>query len=101
MKAATARTAVGFRNILFATDFSPAAASAIPYVKRIAKHYEANLIALNVHSLTVNPMTPPETWAAEEVAAEARDQQHREELLSTFAGIPTQVLIEGGGFRTT
>ena len=101
MKTATAKTAVGFRNILFATDFSAAASSAIPYVKRIAKHYEANLIALNVHSLTVNPMTPPETWAAEEVAAEARDQQHREELLSTFAGIPTQVLIEGGGFRTT
>jgi nucleotide-binding universal stress UspA family protein len=44
-------------------------------------------------------MTPPETWAAEEVAAEARDQQHREELLSTFAGIPTQVLIEQGGIQ--
>jgi len=99
MKAATAKTAVGFRNILFATDFSAAAASAIPYVKRIAKYYEANLVALNVHSPTVNPMTPPETWAAEDVAAEARDQQHREELLSTFAGIPTQVLIEEGGIH--
>jgi hypothetical protein len=30
MKAATAKTAVGFRNILFATDFSPAAARAVP-----------------------------------------------------------------------
>jgi len=38
MKAATARTAVRFRSILFATDFSPAAAQAIPYVKKIAKH---------------------------------------------------------------
>ncbi len=99
MKAATAKTAVGFRNILYATDFSAAAASAIPYVKRIAKHYEANLIALNVHSPVVNPMTPPETWAAAEEAAQTRDQQYREELLTTFAGIPTQVLIEEGGVQ--
>ena len=99
MKTATAKTAVGFRNILYATDFSAAAASAIPYVKRIAKHYEANLVVLNTHSPVVNPMTPPETWAAAEVAAEARDQEHREVLLSTFAGIPTQVLIKEGGIQ--
>jgi nucleotide-binding universal stress UspA family protein len=68
MKAATARTAVGFRNILYATDFSAAAANAIPYVKRIAKHYEANLVALNVHTPTVNPMTPPQAWPALEEA---------------------------------
>ena len=99
MKAATAKTAVGFRNILYATDFSAAAANAIPYVKRIAKHYEADLIALNVHSPTVNPMTPPEAWAAAEAAEEACEQQHREELLRTFAGIPAQVLIEEGGIQ--
>ena len=45
MKAATAKAAVGFRNILYATDFSIAAANAIPCVKRITKHYEAHLVA--------------------------------------------------------
>lgn len=101
MKAATAKSTVGLRNILFATDFSAAAESAIPYVKRIANHYEANLVVLHVHPPIVNPMTPPETWGADAAAAEAREQRHREELQSTFAGIPTQVLIEEGEIQAT
>jgi len=48
MTTATARIAVRFRNILFATDFSPTAAQAIPYVKSIAKHYDADLVSLHV-----------------------------------------------------
>jgi nucleotide-binding universal stress UspA family protein len=99
MKAATAKTAVGFRNILFATDFSTAAANAIPYVKRIAKHYEANLVALHVHTPTVNPMTPPENWPALEEAEKAIEREHREVLLRTFDGIPTQVVIEEGSIQ--
>jgi len=97
MKAATAKTAVGFRNILYATDFSTAAANAIPYVKRIAKHYEAKVVALHVHPPVVNPMTPPETWAADVEAQEARDQWHREDTARTFTGIPVDVHIEEGG----
>jgi nucleotide-binding universal stress UspA family protein len=99
MKAATAKTAVGFHNILYATDFSAAAANAIPYVKRIAKHYEANLVALNVHTPTVNPMTPPETWRALEEAERAVEQEHREVLQRTFEGIPTQVVLEEGSIE--
>jgi nucleotide-binding universal stress UspA family protein len=99
MKAATAKTAVGFRNILFATDFSTTAANAIPYVKRIAKHYEANVVALHVHPPIVNPMMPPETWAADVDAQEARDQWSREDLARTFSGIPLEVQIEEGGVQ--
>ena len=99
MKAATAKTAVGFRNILFATDFSPAAENAIPYVKRLAKHYLANLVVLHAHPPVVNPMAPPETWASDVEEQNARDQFHREELLSTFAGIFTKVLIGEGGVQ--
>jgi len=101
MKAAAAKTSIGFRNILYATDFSAAAAGAIPYVKRIAKHYEANLVVWHAHPSAVNPMTPPETWAADTAAEEARDQRHREELLNIFAGIPTQVRIEEGGIQSS
>jgi nucleotide-binding universal stress UspA family protein len=100
MKATTAKTATGFLNIIFATDFSDAADRAIPFVKEIAEHYEAKLVALHVHPPVVNPMTPPETWAADTAAAEARDQMRRERLLNTFAGIPTEVLMEEGGIHT-
>ncbi len=96
MKTATAKAAIGFRNILFATDFSLAAAKAIPYVKKIAKHYGASLVALHVRTPVVNPMTEPATWSVYLEAAKAQDEQHRGELLGTFAGIPTQALIEEG-----
>ena len=100
MKTATAKAAIGFRNILFATDFSPAAAQAIPYVKKIAKHYDAALVALHVRTPVVNPMTEPATWPIYLEAAKAQDEQHRGELLDAFAGIPTQVLIEEGSIET-
>ena len=100
MKTATARTAVRLRNLLFATDFSPAAAQAIPYVKRIAKHYNADLVTLHVRPPVVNPMTQPTTWAVDFEAAKAQDDQHRKEVLDTFAGIRTQVLIEEGSIQS-
>jgi nucleotide-binding universal stress UspA family protein len=93
---ATSRAQVRFRNILFATDFSQAAAQAIPYVKKIAEHYDADLLTLHVRPPIVNPMTEPITWAADIDAAKAQDDEDREEVLNTFAGIRTQVLIEEG-----
>ena len=89
MKAAIARTAVRFRNILFATDFSPAAAQAIPYVKKLAKHYDADLVALHVQQPLLNPTLPPRGWTSEVEAAKAQNHQHRAELLRAFEGIRT------------
>jgi len=96
MNAATAKTAIGFRNILFATDFSPAAAQAVPYVKRIAKHYDADVVALYVRPPVVNPMMEPATWPIDMEAAKAQDAFCRQELLDTFSGIRGKVLIEEG-----
>jgi nucleotide-binding universal stress UspA family protein len=97
MKTAAVRTAAGFRNILFATDFSQAAAQAIPYVKRIAKHYDAALVALHIRPPAVNIMTEPGSWPKDIEAAKAEDAQHRNELLDAFSEIRTNVQIEEGG----
>lgn len=97
MKAATAKTAVGFRNILFATDFSVAAANAIPYVKQIAKHYDANLVVLHACPPVVNPMTEPASWPTDIEAAKAENETHRRQILDTFADIRTQACVEEGG----
>lgn len=96
MNTATTKTQARFRNILFATDFSEAAAHAIPYVKRIAELFGSNLVALHVRPPIVNPMTPPLTWANDIEVAKAEDERERDELLNIFAGIPTKVLIEEG-----
>ena len=100
MKAATARTRTRFENILFATDFSHAAAHAIPFVKKLARHFQSSVVALNVKPPVVNPMTQPATWPAVSEAAKASDQRHREELLETFAGFNAEILLEEGNVRS-
>lgn len=100
MKAATAKTTTRFENILFATDFSPAAAYAIPLVKKLARHFQSYLVVLHVRPPVVNPMTQPATWTADIEAAKVIDQQRREELLETFAGIDTEIMIEEGDIQS-
>ena len=99
MKTATAtrtQTAARFEHILFATDFSAAAAAAIPYVKEIAGHDQSNVVVLNVRPPVVNPMTVPESWPADVEAAQAIDKRHREEIRAAFAGIRLEVVIQEG-----
>ena len=100
MQAATAKTRTRFENILFATDFSPTAAHAIPFIKKLARHFQSSLVALHVKPPVVNPMTQPATWPVDVEAAKVFDKQHREELLDTFAGINTDVLIEEGDIQS-
>jgi nucleotide-binding universal stress UspA family protein len=99
MKAALAKTAVRFQHILFATDFSDAAAQAIPYVKRIARHYDADLVTLHFRPPVVNLMTVPGTWPIDIEAAKVEENKHREDILHDFTGIPTQVLIQEGNIQ--
>ena len=101
MKPAAAKTRTQFDNILFATDFSSAAARAIPFVKKIARHFQSNLVAFHVKPPVVNPMTQPATWPIDIEAAKAFDNERREELLDTFAGINTEVQIDEGGIQSS
>jgi nucleotide-binding universal stress UspA family protein len=100
MKAATAKTRTRFENILFATDFSPAAAHAIPFIKKIARHFQSNLVAFHVKPPVVNPLTQPATWPVDLEEAKIFDKERRKELFETFAGINTQVLIEEGDIQS-
>jgi nucleotide-binding universal stress UspA family protein len=100
MQVATAKTWTRFENILFATDFSAAAAHAIPFVKKLARHFQSSLVALHVKPPVVNPMTQPTTWPVDVEAARVFDKEHREELLDTFTGIDTEVLIEEGDIQS-
>jgi nucleotide-binding universal stress UspA family protein len=96
MIAATAKTRIQFNNILFATDFSPAADRAVPYARMIAKHYGANVTALHVAAPMVNPMTQPAAWPAVLEAEKTQHEERRKEMLAEFTGIPTKSLVEEG-----
>jgi len=96
MKTLDAQTRIQLKNILFTTDFSPAAAAALPYAGELAKHYGAKLYALHVRAPVINPMTPPAGWPALEKAAEEEERERRETLRHAIPGIEPTVLIEDG-----
>ena len=101
MKTATMMAPVRtrFENILYATDFSAAAALAIPFVKRFAKHFNSKLVALHVRPPVLSAGPPPGNWAVDVDATNAMDEVHHEELLKAFAGIETEVIIKTGGIQ--
>jgi hypothetical protein len=96
MKALDVRTRVQLKNILFTTDFSPAADAAIPYAAELAKHYRAKLHALHVRPPVINPTTPPESWKGLEEAAGIEAEQQTQKLFKSFVGIRPEVLILEG-----
>jgi nucleotide-binding universal stress UspA family protein len=100
MKPATAKTRTRFENLLFATDFSDAAAHSVPFIKKIAKHFQSNLTVLHAKTPAINPMTQPATWPSDIEAAKVFDKKHTEELFHTFAGINTEMLIEEGDIQS-
>jgi nucleotide-binding universal stress UspA family protein len=95
MKAKEARSRIQFKNILFATDFSPAAGAAIPFAAELAKHYDAKLYALHVRP-AINPITPPEARRGLQQAAEIENEQCKRTLINAFPGIQPEVLIKEG-----
>ena len=96
MKTLATRRRIQLQNVLFLTDFSPAAAAAIPYAAEVAKRFGAKLFALHMRTPVINPMTEPTTWPTLEKAAEAEAKNQRETLSRSFPGLEPRVLIEEG-----
>jgi nucleotide-binding universal stress UspA family protein len=98
MKALENRARIEIKNVLFPTDFSPAANTAIPYVVEIVRRFGAQLHALHVRPPVINPMTEPATWPLLEKAAKAEADAQRHSLIAAFPGIKPDVIIEEGDF---
>ena len=96
MNAVAVQAPAKIQHILFATDFSEAAANAIPFVNRIAKHFDADVVALHVRPPIVNPMTAPQTWAVDLEAAKLEEEKFRGEVLAQFPEICTTTLVAEG-----
>ena len=91
-------TQVLFRNILFATDFSPSSTTALPYAAAIARHFGAKLNLAYVIPTDAYDLMP----AAERDLALENMRRHVEEQMaglrgtSLLKGLPHEVLIDHG-----
>jgi nucleotide-binding universal stress UspA family protein len=96
VKTLDAKTKIALRNILFATDFSPAADFALPYAVEVARRYGAKVIAVHVKPAAMYAMVPPAGWAALADAAKEVAKEEAERLERMFPGVENKVVIGEG-----
>ncbi|HEX4003564.1 MAG TPA: universal stress protein [Candidatus Acidoferrales bacterium] len=85
-----AQTSIVLRDIVFATDFSPAAANALLYAADLAQRFHATLHVVNAVE-PVNYSLPPETWHAADEARKLESKKVRETLQTSYPDIETNV----------
>src|SRR6185369_11834424 len=96
MTAVAAQTRIALRNILFTTDFSPAAEAALPYAIGLAKQYGARVHGLHVRFPATYPIVGPEAMPQVIEAAEEQAKFEAKQLHEMLAGVPHEVtIIEG------
>lgn len=87
---------VTLKNILYATDFSPAAENALKYAGALAKSFGAKLYALHVQE-PANYALPPELWRDAEQAREEQMKELRNTVLRAFPGVLSETVVGEGG----
>ena len=77
MKAVQAKERIALQNILFATDFSPAADAAAPFAIQIARSYGAKIYGVHVNASNDYAAVAPEAWT---VMVEASEKEAKEQI---------------------
>jgi nucleotide-binding universal stress UspA family protein len=96
MKAVQARTRISLKNILFATDFSPAADAAAPFAIQIARSYGAKLYGVHVNPFDNYTAAAPDVWAAMAEAAERQTKENAQRLNEQLKGVEHEAVIGEG-----
>jgi nucleotide-binding universal stress UspA family protein len=93
------RERVTFENILFATDFSPAAQTALPFAASLARSFGANLYTLYVNE-PINYALPPEAWVGMQTAVEAEKNFLREQVQREWPEVAWNIIEAEGNIWT-
>jgi nucleotide-binding universal stress UspA family protein len=99
MKAVQARSRITLKNILFATDFSPAADLAAPIAVQIAQRYGAKVYGVHVNRFDDYTASAPTAWAAMAEAAERETKVQAQQLNKQLEGVEHEVVIGEGNTR--
>lgn len=100
MSAIAAEKRISLKNILYATDFSPAANMALPYVRGLARGFGAKIHILHVRPDTPYVFATPETIPLAAKLDEDEAEDLARELHEVFAKLPHEVLIKKGDLWT-
>jgi len=101
MKAVEAKTRIALKNILFATDFSPAAEAALPYAIGLAKQYGGKVHGLHVRFPATYPIVGPEAMPQVIEAAEEQAKFEARQLHEMLETVPHEVTITEGDLWPT
>jgi nucleotide-binding universal stress UspA family protein len=96
MKPVQAKKRITLKNILFATDFSPAADAAAPIAIQIARRYGAKVYGVHVNRFDDYTAAAPNAWAAMAEAAEKETKEDAGRLNDQLQGIEHEVVIGEG-----
>src|SRR5690348_15739550 len=97
MELATAPPQITFKNVLVATDLSPASEPALLWAKAIARRYGSELYVTHVISHAETALVPPEYWGSTEQAIEEAVARDMESLDTNLQGVHHKMLLERGG----
>ena len=96
MPATGTKTRISLKNILYATDFSPSAVAALPYVKGLSNQYGATVHAVHVRFPSTYPIVGPEALPQIMEAAEQQAKFEKQQLDEMLTGVPHDVSIVEG-----
>jgi len=96
MKAAEARERIALKNIMFATDFSPAADAAAPIAIEISQRYGAKIVGLHVNPFDSYTAAAPEAWASMAEATERENKEDAQRLNEQLRNVEHEVVIGEG-----
>jgi len=98
MTTATARAkAIELKNILFATDFSPAAVAAFPYAVALAEEFGAKLFAVHAKTPENYALPATEVWPIANAQLERDTADLKRTLREVHPALESEVLIVEGG----
>jgi nucleotide-binding universal stress UspA family protein len=101
MNATGTKTRISLKHILYATDFSPAAEAALPYVKGLSEQYGAKVHALHVRLPATYPIVGPEAMPQVIEAAEEQAKFEAQQLHEILASVPHDVSVGEGDLWPT
>jgi nucleotide-binding universal stress UspA family protein len=96
VKAATALNRIQIKNILFATDFSPAANNALPFAAEIAYRFGAKLFAVHAKTPENYALPATEIWPAMDLEVQREAAQLKETMHREYPTVVSGVLVADG-----